>query len=100
MQRKRLILKNEIVLKPKDLRHSMQKREDTKRRRSWSFLVALWVKDPALSLLWLWSSPWPWNFHGCGHDQNKKREKISNYEYTKIYNTERQMTNWENSCNC
>lgn len=28
----------------------------------WSSLVAWWVKDSALSLLWLGSSPWLWNF--------------------------------------
>ena len=29
----------------------------------WSSLVAQWVKDPALSLLWCGFSPWPRSFH-------------------------------------
>ena len=29
----------------------------------WSFLVAQWVKDLALSLMWCWFDPWPGNFH-------------------------------------
>ena len=34
-----------------------------------SSLVAQWVKDQALSLLWNRFDPWPRNFrvHGCGH---------------------------------
>ena len=32
------------------------------RREDWSSLVAQWVKDPALSLLWLRFDPWPRNF--------------------------------------
>ena len=45
-------------------------KEDTfKMRMSWSSLVAQWVKDQVLSLLWLGSlmwleyDPWPENFH-------------------------------------
>ena len=30
----------------------------------WSSLVAQWVKDQALSLLWHEFSPWPGNYHG------------------------------------
>ena len=30
--------------------------------KGWSTLVAQWVKDSALSLLWLGFDPWPRNF--------------------------------------
>lgn len=26
-------------------------------------LMAQWVKEPAMSLLWHQVHPWPWNFH-------------------------------------
>lgn len=29
----------------------------------WSLLMAQWVKEPAMSLLWHQVHPWPWNFH-------------------------------------
>lgn len=38
----------------------------------WSSLVAEWVKDPTLSLLWLWFDSWPINFH-LPRVQQKKR---------------------------
>ena len=37
-----------------------------------SFLVAQWVKDPALSLLWLGFNPWSRNFHMLPSQKRKK----------------------------
>ena len=39
------------------------------------------VKDPALSLLWSMSDPWPWNFNKCG--QKKKKKKLKKQEESK-----------------
>ena len=46
-----------------------------------SSLVALWVKDLALSLLWLRSLLWPWNFH-MPWEQPKRNKKEKTYFLT------------------
>ena len=47
------------------------------KRRRRSSLVARWVKDVALSLLWFGFDPWPKNFCVCAraHTHAKEEEK-------------------------
>ena len=47
------------------------------RKEMRSSLVAQWVKDPVLLLLWLRFNPWPRNLthHGCTFKKRKKKKK-------------------------
>ena len=55
--------------------------------KSRSSLLAKWVKDLALSLLWLGFDPWSWNFAccGCGSPLQKKSRRSGFHTFPDLF---------------